>query len=98
MQSKDTPNRSNYDNVAANRTRAAAHCFENKCFGTLCTAHLDPPNIDAISLELSEPQGMSRVLRASPRGATMFLDHTGAALSEYVVYPGSSEKLGKEFL
>jgi predicted amidohydrolase len=33
--------RPRYDNVAANKTRAAAHCFENKCFGILCAGHLD---------------------------------------------------------
>ena len=97
-QSKEIPNRSNYDNVAANRTRAAAHCFENKCFGILCTGHLDPLNIDAMSSDSSDPQYMSRVLKASSRGATMFLDPTGAAVSGYVVHPTSGEKSEKEFL
>lgn len=30
-----------YDNVAANRTRSAAHCFEAKCFGVLCSGFMD---------------------------------------------------------
>ena len=30
-----------YDNVAANRTRTAAHCFEAKCFGVLCSGVMD---------------------------------------------------------
>ena len=30
-----------YDNLAANRTRAAAHCFEAKCFGVLCSGFMD---------------------------------------------------------
>jgi nitrilase len=30
----------NYDNLAANRTRAAAHCFEAKCFGVACSGYL----------------------------------------------------------
>lgn len=30
-----------YDNVAANRTRTAAHCFEAKCFGVLCSGFMD---------------------------------------------------------
>jgi hypothetical protein len=98
LHSKDTLNRSNYDSVAANRTRAAAHCFENKFFGTLYTGYLDTSNIDAISLESSDPQDRSRVLNTSSRGATMFLDPTRAALSRYVVDPVSSEKSEKEFL
>ncbi|THW04045.1 carbon-nitrogen hydrolase, partial [Aureobasidium pullulans] len=36
----------NYDNVAANRTRAAAHCFEAKCFGIINAAFLDEQAID----------------------------------------------------
>ena len=30
-----------YDNLAANRTRTAAHCFEAKCFGLLCSGFMD---------------------------------------------------------
>ena len=30
-----------YDNLAANRTRTAAHCFEAKCFGVLCSGFMD---------------------------------------------------------
>lgn len=30
-----------YDNVAANRTRTAAHCFEAKCFGVLCSGYMN---------------------------------------------------------
>lgn len=30
-----------YDNVAANRTRTAAHCFEAKCFAVLCSGYMD---------------------------------------------------------
>lgn len=30
-----------YDNLAANRTRTAAHCFEAKCFGVMCAGFMD---------------------------------------------------------
>lgn len=30
-----------YDNIAANRTRSAAHCFEAKCFGVMCSGFMD---------------------------------------------------------
>ena len=30
-----------YDNLAANRTRTAAHCFEAKCFGVLSSGFMD---------------------------------------------------------
>lgn len=30
-----------YDNVAANRIRTAAHCFEAKCFSVLCSGFMD---------------------------------------------------------
>jgi nitrilase len=35
--STSAPSPANYDNLAANRTRAAAHCFEAKCFGIACS-------------------------------------------------------------
>lgn len=36
----DKTSPANYDNLAANRTRAAAHCFEAKCFGVAFSGHL----------------------------------------------------------
>ncbi|EFQ29627.1 uncharacterized protein GLRG_04771 [Colletotrichum graminicola M1.001] len=33
-------NGASYDNVTANRIRAAAHCFEARRFGTLCSETL----------------------------------------------------------
>ncbi|CZR58589.1 related to aliphatic nitrilase [Phialocephala subalpina] len=95
---KEHGKRLNYDNVAANRTRAAAHCFEGKCFGILCAGHLDDANIQAISEKSSEPSFVSRALEAAPRAATMFLDPTGIALPGYVVDPNTGEKNEKEIL
>ena len=90
--------RKNYDNVPANRTRVAAHFFENKCFGILCTGYLDEPSIATITSESNDPEYIRQVLRAAPRGATMFLDPAGVVLDGHVIDPSSGEKAGKEFL
>ena len=76
----------NYDNVAANRTRAAAHCFEAKCFGVLCTGMLGQDAIDAISSGAGPH--VARALELSQQGATMFLDPTGTPLPSFVFEQG----------
>lgn len=81
------PSSANYDNVAANRTRAAAHCFEAKCFGVLCAGVLGQDAIDSISQGAADH--VREALNLSQRGATMFLDPTGALLPGYVVNNGS---------
>ncbi|KAM0420651.1 hypothetical protein ACHAPT_011567 [Fusarium lateritium] len=78
----DGAKKANYDNVAANRTRAAAHCFEAKCFGVLCSGVLGDDAIEAIS---EGSPHLRQVLEQSQRGATMFLDPTGAPLQGFVV-------------
>ncbi|KAF7554854.1 hypothetical protein G7Z17_g2582 [Cylindrodendrum hubeiense] len=88
----------NYDNVAANRTRAAAHCFEAKCFGVLCSGVL---GIDAIKTIVSgsyKPQLVSDVLEQSQRGATMFLDPTGALLQGFTIDERSLEHKPTDYL
>ena len=75
----------NYDNVTANRTREAAHCFEAKCFGVLCSGYLDDSAKELISAGAGEPNMVADVLRRSPNGATMFLDPTGALLPGFTV-------------
>lgn len=76
------PEKPNYDNVAANRTRAAAHCFEAKCFGVLCSAVLGDDAIEAIADGFPH---LAQVLEQSQRGATQFLDPTGALLPGFIV-------------
>ncbi|KHN95545.1 nitrilase [Metarhizium album ARSEF 1941] len=71
-----------YDNVAANRIRAAGHCFEAKCYGVLCAGVLGEDAVDEVSGGSSH---MRRVLRESQRGATMFLDPAGAELPGFTV-------------
>ncbi|KAL4925308.1 carbon-nitrogen hydrolase family protein [Aspergillus undulatus] len=75
----------NYDNVAANRTRAAAHCFDAKCFGVLCSAFLDNAAIETITTGSSAPDTVRGALERSPRGASMFLDPTGAQHPAFTV-------------
>ena len=96
--SSNAGKRTNYDNVSANRTRAAAHCFENKCFGILCTGHLDEAAIATISSESSDPNYILQVLESAPRGASMFLDPTGALLNGHVIDEASGKKAGKRIL
>ncbi|KAJ4139751.1 hypothetical protein NW768_001095 [Fusarium equiseti] len=72
----------NYDNVTANRTRAAAHCFEAKCFGVLCSGVLGD---DAIETIAGGSEYLTQVLKQSQRGATQFLDPTGAPMKGFTV-------------
>lgn len=88
----------NYDNVAANRTRAAAHCFEAKCFGIINSAFLDAEAIDIVSEGASNEASVRQTLERSARGATMFLDPTGTLLPGFTVDVTSGEKQTTEYL
>ncbi|KAK1730004.1 carbon-nitrogen hydrolase [Colletotrichum acutatum] len=88
----------NYDNVAANRTRAAAHCFEAKSFGVLCSGVLGEDAVEAISLGASQEDVVAQALRDSQRGATMFLDSTGALLPGFTVEEGTLQETPSAFL
>ena len=88
----------NYDNLAANRTRAAAHCFEAKCFGVLSAAYLDTQTIEAISSASSNSDLVRSTLEKSQRAASMFLDPTGASLPGFVIDEKTGEKRTKEYL
>jgi nitrilase len=86
-----TPSPATYDNLAANRTRAAAHCFEAKCFGIACSGHLGEDAIEVVTQGASQPDVVAETLRAMPRAATFFLDPTGAALPSFAYDDGSDE-------
>lgn len=77
------PSPANYDNLAANRTRAAAHCFEAKCFGVACSSHLGEDAIETVVEGASQPDIVSETLRSMPRAATFFLDPSGAPLKSF---------------
>jgi len=72
----------NYNNIAANRTRAAAHCFEAKCFGISCAGSLPIETINSISEMVGGEQGLKvrNALTRAQRAATQFFDPTGALL------------------
>jgi nitrilase len=81
----------NYDNLAANKTRAAAHCFEAKCFGVACSGHLGEDGIRATVDGASQSEVISQTLRAMPRAATFFLSPTGAPHPSFT-YPGGIDE------
>lgn len=84
----------NYDNLAANRTRAAGHCFEAKCFGIVCAGYLSP-KVKADLLSLA-PESSRATVEATADGCdqaeSMFLDPTGTVLPGFVVDPKTGEK------
>ena len=73
-----------YDNITANRTRAAAHCFEAKCFGILCAGHLSDEAIDKSMSEMSESDA-AVTLKGASRAASMFLDPTGKLHPSFII-------------
>jgi nitrilase len=81
-----------YRNAVANQTRAAAHSFENKCFGILCAGYLDEASIDAICSLAEEPILMRVVLATALRAATAFVDPTGTKILGHTIDPTSGEK------
>lgn len=87
----------NYDNVAANRTRAAAHCFEAKCFGIINAAFLDDAAIEVVAKGARDEVGVRQTLQLSQRAATMFLDPTGMLKSGFTV-DASGKQTETEYL
>ncbi|CAI7618673.1 unnamed protein product [Penicillium pancosmium] len=58
----------NYDDVLANRIRAATHCFEAKSFGVTCSAVLDREAIDMIADGSSLEDSIRDALERTSRG------------------------------
>lgn len=71
-----------YDNLAANRTRTAAHCFEAKCFGVLCSGFMDKQMKDEM---IEHSPSIAETLDSLTQGASLFLDPTGAQVGESIV-------------
>ncbi|KAJ5333423.1 uncharacterized protein N7506_007206 [Penicillium brevicompactum] len=86
----ETP--ANYDNIWANRVRAAAHCFEAKCFGVMCSGFLTQNMIEALVDGASSPASVRQTLESTSQGVTMFLDPAGASLPSFVVDEAGSRK------
>lgn len=96
---KTTVNSStNYDNIAANRIRGAAHCFEAKCFGILSAGLIDEECKEVISAGSSRPDIMKAQLNAAPQAASMFLKPTGALLQGFTIDDKTGVKQHKDFL
>ncbi|CAM1510579.1 Fc.00g009140.m01.CDS01 [Cosmosporella sp. VM-42] len=91
-------NHADYDNVAANKIRAAAHCFEAKVFGVLCSGFLGQDAVEIIAAGARNPQIVSQALEESQRGATMFLDPTGRLLQGFTVNQHTLEHEPTDFL
>ncbi|KAJ6038249.1 uncharacterized protein N7446_005059 [Penicillium canescens] len=88
----------NYDNVLANRLRAAAHCFEAKTFGVMCSGFLNKEAIENIVASSRLPVIIQNALESSPQGVTMFLDPTGAPLPSFTLHMQTKAKIACEFL
>ncbi|KAI3395874.1 hypothetical protein diail_811 [Diaporthe ilicicola] len=88
----------NYDNVSANKMRAAAHCFEAKCYGIVCAGVLENEAIKIIADGAEDPGKVSQVIRDSPRGISMFFDPAGTPMQAFTVNSTTGEIEVKEFL
>ncbi|MBY5502445.1 carbon-nitrogen hydrolase family protein [Rhizobium leguminosarum] len=75
----------NYDNRAANRIRASAHCFEAKCFGIVVAGRLDESARRHIALD--DP-AIAAIIDASPRASSFFLGPTGAPIGDEMIDEG----------
>ena len=71
----------NYDNVSANRTRAAAHSFEAKAFGIVCAGFLDKPMRDFL---VERDASVASILDGTPQGASMFVGPDGAQIGSVI--------------
>lgn len=81
-QESSTPGGSKqYDNITANRTRTAAHCFEAKCFGIMCAGYMDRQMRETIT---SHAPSAAETLDSLTQGQSCFLDPTGAMVGENI--------------
>lgn len=71
----------NYDNRAANRIRAAGHCFEAKCFGLVVAAPFDRRATESVA---GGDAGLVALLDAAPRAASFFVDPTGQTIGDEI--------------
>jgi aliphatic nitrilase len=69
----------NYDNVAANRVRAAAHSFEAKVFGIVCAGFMDRAMRDFL---VDRDPHIAEIIDGSPRAASFFVNPSGATVGD----------------
>lgn len=70
-----------YDNIAANRTRTAAHCFEAKCFAVMCAGYMDKAMRDTV---IQHNPSAVETLDSLTQGQSCFLDPTGAQVGDSI--------------
>ena len=88
----------NYDNIAANRIRGAAHCFEAKCFGILAAGYIDRACKDVLASGTSQPEVIRSQIDAAPQAPSMFLDPTGALIPGFIIDDKTGEQRQVDFL
>lgn len=64
----------------------------------MCSGHVGSDAIELSSAGARDPSITAKALDASPRGATMFLDPTGAPLPAFTINPDTGSKQSIEFL
>lgn len=69
----------NFNNVAANRIRASAHCFEAKVFGIVTAGYMDKA---MRALLVARDGAIADVIDHTPRAASFFVDPTGEVMGE----------------
>ena len=69
----------NFNNVAANRIRASAHCFEAKAFGIVTAGYMDAA-MRAFLIE-RDPT-IADVIDHTPRASSFFVDPTGEVFGD----------------
>jgi nitrilase len=87
----------NYDNISANKVRAAAHCFEAKCYGIVCAGVLDNAAISLIAAGAEDSERVAQILRDSPRSVSMFFDPSGAPIQGFT-FNDAGDRETREFL
>lgn len=88
----------NYDNIAANRIRAAAHCFEAKCFGISAAGFVDTACKEIIANSTSQPDVIKAQIDATPQAPSMFLDPTGTLVPAFIYDETSGERQPLDYL
>jgi aliphatic nitrilase len=69
----------NFNNVAANRIRASAPCFEAKVFGIVTAGFMDKAMRAAL---IERDPAIVEVIDHTPRAASFFVDPTGEVLGD----------------
>src|SRR5579864_1265563 len=69
----------NFNNVAANRIRASAHCFEAKVFGIVTAGYMDKAMREVL---VARDGAIADVIDRTPRAASFFVDPTGEVIGE----------------